>query len=54
MTLKTRFFIGLIVLSVFDTVIPIPIVGLLVIFVILQKPRWFQKLVHELYEAQRE
>jgi len=51
MTRKTRCFIGLIVLSIVDAVIPIPIVGLILIFVILQKPPWFQELLRELYEA---
>jgi len=51
MTLKTRSLIGLIVLSIVDAVIPIPIVGLILIFIIIQKPPWFQQLVHELYEA---
>jgi len=51
MTLKTRFLIGLVVLSIVDAVIPVPIVGLILFFVLLQKPPWFQKLVSELYEA---
>ncbi|MBW1676014.1 MAG: hypothetical protein JRF30_00400 [Deltaproteobacteria bacterium] len=49
MTLKARSLIGLVGLSIVDAVIPIPIVGLILIFVILQKPPWFQKLVGELY-----
>ena len=51
MTLKTRILISLAGLSIVDAVIPIPIVGLILIFVILQKPPWFHKLVGELYEA---
>jgi hypothetical protein len=51
MTLKTRSLIGLVVLSIVDAVIPIPIVGLILIFIIIRKPPWFQRLVHELYEA---
>jgi putative effector of murein hydrolase LrgA (UPF0299 family) len=51
MTLKTRSLIGLVLLSIVDAVIPIPIVGLILLFVILQKPPWFQQLVHELYRA---
>ena len=51
MTLRTRSLICLLGLSIVDAVIPIPIVGLILIFVILQKPPWFQKLVYELYEA---
>jgi hypothetical protein len=51
MTLKTRSLIGLIMLSIVDAIIPIPIVGLILILVILQRPPWFQRLVQELYEA---
>jgi putative effector of murein hydrolase LrgA (UPF0299 family) len=51
MTLKTRSLIGLAGLSVLDVVIPIPIVGLILVFVVLQKPPWFQKVVRELYEV---
>ncbi len=51
MTLKTRFLIGLVVLSIVDAVIPVPIVGLILFFVLLQKLPWFHKLVSELYEA---
>ena len=51
MTLRTQFLIYLVGLSIVDIVIPIPIVGLILIFVILQKPPWFKQLVCELYEA---
>ncbi len=51
MTLRTRSLICLLGLCIVDAVIPIPIVGLILIFVILQKPPWFQRLVYELYEA---
>jgi hypothetical protein len=51
MTLKTQFLIGLIVLSAVDTVIPVPIIGLALIFVLLQKLPWFQKIVNEFYQA---
>jgi hypothetical protein len=51
MTLKTQALIGLVGLSVVDMVIPIPILGAMLIFVVLQKPPSFQKMVSELYEA---
>ncbi len=51
MTFKARTIIGLVGLSVVDIVIPIPIVGLIMIFVVLQKPPWFLKVVRELYEV---
>jgi hypothetical protein len=53
MKLRTQSLICLVGLSIVDAVIPIPIVGLILIFVILQKPPWFQKLVYELYERDR-
>ena len=51
MKLKTQFLFGLIVLSIVDAIIPIPVVGLTLILVILQRPPWFQRLVQELYET---
>jgi len=51
MTRKTRSLIALVVLSIVDAVIPIPIVGMILIFVFLQKPPWFQELVREVYDA---
>ena len=49
-TLKTQALIGLAVLSVVDVVIPVPMLGLILVFVVLQKPPWFQQVVRELYE----
>ncbi len=49
-TLKTQALIGLVVLSVVDVVIPVPMLGLILVFVVLQKPPWFQQVVRELYE----
>ena len=49
MALKTKCLIGLIVLSIVDVLIPIPIVGLILIYVVLQKPPWFVDMVREIY-----
>jgi hypothetical protein len=51
MTRKTQTLIGLIVLSLFDVVLPVPIVGIILIMVLLQKPPWFQDLVRDVYES---
>jgi hypothetical protein len=51
MRLKTRALIALIVLSIVDVVVPIPIVGIILIFVALHKPPWFRDLVCEVYET---
>ena len=49
MTLKTKCLIGLIALCIVDVLIPIPIVGLILIYVVLQKPPWFVDTVKEIY-----
>jgi hypothetical protein len=49
MTLKTKILICLLVFAVIDTVIPVPLTAILLIYVLLEKPAWFQKLVHEIY-----
>jgi hypothetical protein len=49
MTLKTKCLTGLIVLCIVDVLIPIPIVGLILIYVVLQKPPWFADTVREIY-----
>ena len=51
MRTKTKILIGLILLSVVDMVIPFPIIGVILIHVLLQKPPWFQKLIREIYEG---
>ena len=51
MTFKTQSLIVLAVLCIFDAVIPVPIVGLILILILLQKPPWFQRLVRKVYEA---
>lgn len=51
MSLKTQLLIYIIVLAVFDTVIPIPITALVLIHVLYQKPRWFRDWVEEIYRS---
>ena len=51
MSLKTQLLIYIIVLAVFDTVIPIPITALVLIHVLYQKPRWFRAWVEEIYRS---
>jgi hypothetical protein len=42
--------IYLIILAVVDMIIPIPIVSLILIYVILERPPWFQNLTQEIYQ----
>lgn len=41
--------VALILLGIADVVIPVPITGLMLIYVIMQKPAWFLKLVWDIY-----
>jgi hypothetical protein len=49
MTLKTKCLIGLVGLAVVDAVIPIPVIGMILIYVVVQKPPWFYEVVGDLY-----
>lgn len=50
MSTKSKVLISLIGLSLVDIVIPIPIVALILIYVVLQKPPWFTDMVRDIYD----
>lgn len=50
MSTKTKFLIILILLGLLDIIIPIPILGIILIYVILQKPDWFREAVRDVYD----
>jgi|GEM_PF-1886561 len=43
--------IYLILFAIIDTVIPIPITTIILIYVLLEKPDWFEKLVVQIYHS---
>ncbi len=49
MSTKTQILIYIIVLAVFDTIIPIPVTAFVLIYVLYQKPHWFKEWVDEIY-----
>jgi len=49
MNIRTKTIFVLILLGIVDVVIPIPIIGLMLIYVIVQKPSWFLDLAQEIY-----
>ena len=49
MKTTTRILIYLLSLGFVDALIPIPIVALLLIYVLYQKPVWFKDLLEEVY-----
>ena len=51
MAIKTQLLIYIIVLGVFDTIIPIPITALVLIHILYQKPRWFRDWVETIYRS---
>jgi hypothetical protein len=51
MSTKSKTLIFLIILGIIDMVIPIPITGVFLIYVVFQKPPWFTDLVNEIYKS---
>lgn len=49
MNLKTKIFISLVVLALVDMVIPIPFTTILLLYVLIEKPSWFRKMVTDVY-----
>jgi len=45
----TRFLMSLIGLALIDTVIPVPITAIMLLYVWSQKPSWFKDLVIHIY-----
>ena len=51
MKTQTKLLLYLIVLSLVDTFIPIPITGIILIYVLYQKPDWFSKIISDIYNS---
>jgi hypothetical protein len=52
MNIRTKSILILCLLGIIDAAIPIPIIGLVLIYVIVQKPPWFAKIVQEIYHLE--
>jgi hypothetical protein len=52
MNIRTKSIFVLILLGMVDVVIPIPIIGMILIYVIVQKPPWFIDLVRDIYRLE--
>jgi hypothetical protein len=52
MSAKTKILSVLILLSIVDMVIPFPILGVILMGVLFNKPPWFEKLFREIYHGQ--
>lgn len=49
MNFRAKVLAGLIFLAVVDAVIPVPVIGLVLIYVIITRPPWFSDLVAQIY-----
>jgi len=49
MNIQTKSIIVLILLGIIDAAIPLPIIGVILIYVIIQKPPWFLDFAKEIY-----
>ncbi len=49
MKTKRKILTYLILFAIIDTVIPVPITTILLIYILLEKPDWFEKLVEDIY-----
>jgi hypothetical protein len=52
MSIKTKSLIFLIILAIVDMVIPIPILGVILIYVVIERPPWFRNVVREIYNPE--
>ena len=51
MTKKTRLLAGIAVLGFFDAVVPLfPILALVLVYVVFEKPPWFLEIVRDIYD----
>lgn len=51
MKTSTKTVLYLTVLAFFDTFIPVPLTASILIYVLINKPLWFKKLVAEIYSS---
>lgn len=51
MNIRNKTLLALILLCVVDVVIPLPIAGLVLVYVVVQRPPWFVDLANRIYRS---
>ena len=51
MNIKTKTLVFLLLLGLIDMVIPVPILGVILLYIVFQRPPWFADLVGEIYKS---
>ena len=49
MNRKAGIIVSLILLGIVDALIPLPIIGLILLYVIMDRPAWFLDIVRDIY-----
>ena len=49
MMTKILVLLSLIFLGIIDVLIPLPLIGIMLIYVVLKKPLWFRNLIRQIY-----
>ena len=49
MSMKTKCLLYLLGIGIIDVVVPVPILALIMIYVVLERPPWFRGVVREIY-----
>lgn len=52
MSIRNKTILILILLGLIDIAIPVPIIGLILMYVVIQKPSWFHDLVKDIYRLE--
>lgn len=52
MNIQNKTILILILLGLVDILVPIPIIGLVLIYVVIQKPSWFMDLIKDIYRLE--
>ena len=50
MHIISKLTVYVIILAIMDIIIPVPFTALLLLYVLLEKPAWFYKLVDDVYQ----
>ena len=48
--MRTRLIVYLVLFAVIDLIIPVPILGLVLVYVLVSNPPWFLDLVKDMYQ----
>ena len=51
MSIRTKLVASLVLLCLADIVIPVPILGIALLYVVLSRPAWFPETVRSIYAA---